>query len=155
MKEIRRNPVPYTYDPAHKRTPYTIDGSKWMNAGELKEAVAKALCGLDPHKDGNTSFDAGSDIPELNASVKSSKATLTCKPLAGTCYAEMLDDYFSRVASSAFWWVELNDEMVTIYKMSAKTFRRFMERFAKPTSYGPIRFAKTSAKMLAWLDANA
>lgn len=154
-KMIAKNPVPFTYDPAHKGAPYTIDGSKWINAGELKEAIAKALHKLAAGKDANTAFDAGSDVPEYNASVKSSKATLTCKQLAGSTYMEMLDDYFARVASTEFWWVELNDDDAIIYKMNAKTFRKFMERFANKTSYGPIRFAKTSAKMLTWLDANA
>ena len=154
-KMISKNPVSFTYNPAHKGAPYTINGSKWMNAGELKEIVAKAVHGLDLNKDANTAFDAGSDVEEYHASVKSSKATLTCKGLAGKCYAEMLDDYFARVASTSFWWVELADEDEIIYKMSAKTFRKFMERFANLTSYGSIRFAKTSGKMLAWLDANA
>ena len=154
-KMISRNPVHYTYDPSHKGAPYTIDGSKWMNAGELKEIIAKALHKLAAGKDANTAFDEGSDVPEYSASVKSSKATLTCKKLAGDSYLEMLDDYFARVASTSFWWVELADEDAIIYKMNAKTFRKFMERFANLTSYGSIRFAKTSAKMLTWLDANA
>lgn len=155
MKMISKNPVAYSYNPAHSGAHYTLNGSKWMNAGELKEVIAKAVHKLALVKDGNTAFDEGSDIPEYSASVKSSKATLTTKKLAGNSYSEMLDDYFTRVASTTFWWVELVDEDVVIYKMNAKTFRAFMGRFASLTSYGVIRFAKTSAKMLVWLDANA
>jgi len=154
MRMIARNPVAFTYDPAHKGAPYTIDGRKWMNSGELKEIIAKALHNLPAHKDGNTAFDEGSDIPEFRASVKSSKATLTTKPLNGVNFTEMLDDYFARVASTEFWWIELNDEYVTVYKMSAEKFRKFTEMFAKLTSYGTIRYAKTNSKMLTWLDRN-
>ena len=155
-KMVAMNPLQVAYDPARRGTHWTIDGRKWLNAGELAEVIAKALHHLAPVKDGKTAFDEGSDIPEFGASVKSSEGSLTEKPLAGTTYAEMLDDYFRRVASSNFWWVERNGNVITIYKMKAPLFRRFMERFAK---YRPcdkkIRFAKTNEKMLKWLEANA
>ena len=154
MKHIAIVPIGYVYDPAHKGAPYKV-GDKYMNAGELKECIAKAVHKLLARKDGNVAFDAGSDVPEYNASVKSSRATLTCKELAGRTMAEKLDDYFARVASTEFWWVELQDELCIIYKMNAAKFRKFTERFATINSRNVIRFTRTSSKMLAWLDANA
>lgn len=153
MKEIRKNCLSYTYDATRKGAMYTLDGIHWMNGGELKEAVAKAVHGLEPRKDGNTPFDVNSDVPEYHASVKSSKASLTNRQLADSFDASVTA-YFENVASSEFWWVELHDEDAIIYKMNAGTFERFIRKFAKLNERKVIRFAATSAKMLAWLDTN-
>ena len=154
MKMITRNPLSYRYDATRKGAMFTMDGAHWMNGGELKEAVAKAVHGLDPRKDANTRFDAGSDVPEYHASVKSSKASLTNCKLADSFDASVTA-YFESVASSEFWWVELHDENAIIYKMSAGIFEKFIRKFAKLNERKVIRFAATSAKMLAWLDTNA
>ena len=154
MKMTREINLTYTYDATRKGAKYTIDGEHWMNGGEFMEAVAKALHGLDPHKDANTRFDEGSDVPEFHASVKSSKASLTNMKLADSFDASVTA-YFERVASSEFWYVTTTDELATIYKMNATKFERFLRKFAKLNERGVIRIAATSAKMLAWLDANA
>lgn len=155
MKVMGKVNLSYIYDAARKGAKYSInEGKSWLNAGEFMEAVAKAMHGLDAGKDANTRFNEGSDVPEFHASVKSSKASLTNCKLADD-FEGSVRAYFEQVASSEFWYVTMVDELATIYKMNAKTFERFIRKFAKLNDRGVIRFATTSAKMLAWLDTNA
>lgn len=155
MKVMGRINLSYIYDAARKGAKYSINGGKsWLNAGEFMEAIAKAMHGLDAGKDTNTRFDEGSDVPEFHASVKSSKASLTNCKLADD-FEGSVRAYFEQVASSEFWYVTIADELVTIYKMNATKFERFLRRFSKLNERGVIRIAATSAKMLTWLDANA
>lgn len=155
MKMTREINVSFTYDATRKGAKYSINGGKnWLNGGEFAEIAAKAAHGLDATKDANTRFDEGSDVPEFHASVKSSKASLTNMKLADSFDAS-LTAYFEQTASSEFWYVSIMDELVTIYKMNATKFERFLRKFAKLNERGVIRIAATSSKMLAWLDANA
>ena len=136
------------------RAPYTIDGVHFMNDGQRKEAIAKNCHGLDWRIDGNTSYDKGSDIEQYNASVKSSKATLVNKKLGATL-KESLDTYFQHTTSTSFWYVTTDNELVTIYKMDANTFRTFLETFAKLNERGYIRIARETRTMLYWLNHEA
>lgn len=154
MKMVRELNVKFTFDPARKGAKYSLDNLHWMNGGEFAEVVAKAVHGLEAGKDANTRFDEGSDVPEYNASVKSSKASLTNMKLADS-FEESLQVYFERVHSTEFWYVTITDEIVTIYKMNAAKFERFLRKFGKLNERNIIRIAATSSKMLAWLDANA
>ena len=154
MKYMRALNLSYTYDATRKGAKYTIDGQHWLNGGEFAEIAAKAAHGLDATKDANTRFDEGSDVPEFHASVKSSKASLTNMKLADD-FEGSVRAYFEQVASSEFWYVTIADELVTIYKMNATKFERFLRKFSKLNERGVIRIAATSAKMLAWLDTNA
>lgn len=154
MKMVRELNVKFTFDPTRKGAKYSLDNLHWLNGGEFAEAVAKAVHGLDAAKDANTRFNEGSDIPEYNASVKSSKASLTNMKLADS-FEESLRVYFEQVHSTEFWYVTITDEVVTIYKLNAVKFERFLRKFSKLNERGVIRIAATSSKMLAWLDANA
>ncbi len=155
MKMMSKIKVSYTYDATRKGAKYSINGGEsWINGGEFAEIAAKAAHGLDTTKDANTRFDEGSDVPEFHASVKSSKASLTNMKLANSFDASVAA-YFERTASSEVWYVSVMDELVTIYKMNATKFERFLRKFAKLNERGVIRIAATSSKMLAWLDANA
>ena len=155
MKMMSKIKVSYTYDATRKGAKYSINGGEsWLNGGEFAEIAAKAAHGLNATKDANTRFDEGSDVPEFHASVKSSKASLTNMKLADSFDASVTA-YFERTASSEFWYVSVMDELVTIYKMNATKFERFLRKFAKLNERGVIRIAATSSKMLAWLDANA
>jgi len=155
MKYMKAMNLSYTYDATRKGAKYSINGGKsWLNGGEFAEAAAKAAHGLDAAKDANTRFNEGSDVPEFHASVKSSKASLTNMKLADSFEAS-LTAYFEQVASSEFWYVTIADELVTIYKMNATKFEKFLRKFSKLNERGIIRIAATSSKMLAWLDANA
>lgn len=155
MKYMKAMNLSYIYDATRKGAKYSINGGKnWLNGGEFAEAAAKAVHGLDATKDANTRFNEGSDVPEYHASVKSSKASLTNMKLADD-FEGSVRAYFEQVASSEFWYVTIADELVTIYKMNATKFEKFLRKFSKLNERGVIRIAATSSKMLAWLDANA
>ena len=139
----------------HKGAPYTLDGSHFLNAGELTEVCVKSALGFAPEKEANTSFRFASDIEALRASVKSSKATLTSEHLADN-FADALTRYFAETASTVWLFAILNGERVTVYKMNANEFRAFTERWARwEAERGVIRYRATSSKMLAWLDERA
>lgn len=146
--------MPYSYDPTHKGAPYTYDGSHWLNAGEHIETLVKFHMGFSAHKDANTPYDLGSDIPEISASVKSSKATLVNKKL-GEDMTSFLDAYFQNVHSDKFIWGAQIEDSLLVYIMTATEFRPFIEQFAKINERGVVRFKTTSGKMLAWLDERA
>ena len=152
VKNVFANKVAYTFDGTRKGAKYSMDGIHWMNNGEFAEVVDKAVKGFPAGKDANTAFDMGSDIPETSTSVKSSKATLTCKVL-GNDLQETLDRYFERVHSTNWDWVSLMDESVVIYNMNAGEFREFTETWAsfdKETKR--IRYKATSSKMVKWFE---
>ena len=149
----------YQFDSAHKGAPYTIDGTHYMNGGEFKEVVAKDVTGYMGAKDANTRYDMGSDIPEMNASVKSSKATLVNMVLGAT-FEESVDTYFANVHSTLFIYMVDIGEQITEYHMNAEEFREFVENWAglavdSGTHLTKVRFKKTSGKMIKWLEERA
>lgn len=144
----------YTFDSARKGAKYTLDGTHYMNGGEFAEVTTKAVLGFEAHKDANTAFDEGSDIPEINASVKSSKASLTNMRLADT-FDESVKVYFDRTHSTCFIYTVIIDETATLYMMNADEFRAFMYKFSALNERGVIRFKATSGKMVAFLESLA
>lgn len=154
MKFVHRLNLSHQYDAKRKGAKYTINnGESHMNEGDFSEVAAKSVLGLSLEKS-NIRFDEGSDVPEYCASVKSSRATLTNVKLADTFEASV-QAYFEQTASKEFWYVSIVDNMVTIYRMNAVKFERFIRKFSSLNERGVIRFATTSARMLAWLDTNA
>lgn len=151
IKEIYIGLKKYTYETERKGAHYTFDGIKYMNAGEFSEAQYKYKRGFDAVKDGNTAFDAGSDIEPLHRSVKSSKATLT-NEILGTDMQSSLDCYFERVASTSWAWVVIMDDTLTAYVMDANEFREFTKLWASYTNEGRIRYKATSGKMIKWFE---
>lgn len=145
-------PFGFQFDSTHKGAPYTMDGTHYMNGGEFKEIVAKAITGHMGGKDANTRYDKGSDIPELRASVKSSKATLVNMVLADT-FSESVNVYFENVHSTCFIWVSVIEDMATLYTMDADEFRTFLYKFASLNERGYVRFKAESGKMIAFLES--
>ena len=143
--EIRIN---YTFDNNRKGAKYTLNGLNWMNHGEFAEVVTKNILGFESVKDANTAFDKGSDIPEIKASVKSSKASLTSMKLADTFEGSM-NEYFKRTHSVII------DENATLYMMNEKEFRLFMMNFSSLNERKVIRFKATSGKMVKFLESLA
>lgn len=142
----------YQYQAERKGAKYTIDGTHFFNGGEFCEMVAKDILGYKATKDANTSYDKGSDIPELNASVKSSKATLTTKVI-GYDYDSVKKAYFQTVASDKWIWVTTIEDTATLYIMNAEEFGEFMDNWSRYTpDRQTIRFKATSSKMIAWLE---
>lgn len=143
----------YIFDAARKGAKYSVNnGKSWMNGGEFMEIIAKVIYGIDLlEKDANTPFDKGSDIPELEMSVKSSKATLCC-PI-GKNWNETITNYFQRVHSTNWGYVVMIDDTATVYEMNAKEFREFLETWANwDDSRKVIRMKATSGKMIKWFE---
>ena len=154
MKDIRKVNINVTYDPNHKGAHYTIDGEHFMNAGDLAECLVKAAHGLDPVKDGNGAFDKVADVPEYNASVKSSNATVCGRKLADD-KAEFIEKFLEQSVANSYWYVIVDGNKVTTYKMNVDTFRKFLTKFANINERGALRLPRTTTMMLRWLDTNA
>ena len=150
-KDVKSININYSYVAEHKGAHYTLNHVEFMNHGDFMEVAVKAAYGLEAKKDGNTSFDKDSDIPEYKASVKSSNATVFNRKL-GNDFDSSLNVFFDLVASDEFWYVADVDEELNIYKMNAEEFRRFLEKFAKYTEREVVRLPKTSGKMIGWLE---
>jgi hypothetical protein len=144
----------FIYDASRKGAKFSFDGAHWMNAGEFMECAIKWAFGYAAHKDANARFDVASDIPEMNASVKSSKASLTNMALAPT-FEESVNVYFANVHSTCFIYGVIIDGQLTVYEMDAATFRSFIYHWASLNERGVIRFKATSGKMIQWLENQA
>lgn len=149
------NTMPYEYDPNHSGAHYRINGSeKYKNNGEFAESVVKWHRGLYTEVNPNTSYDTGSDIEEMNASVKSSGASLA--RLYGD-YETIKKAYFSNVHSTLWIYVTITDNEVTEYHMNAKEFEEFLNRWHEMaiesgSHLSKVRIKKTSAKMIKWFE---
>lgn len=142
----------YIFDPTHKGAPYSFDGVHWLNNGEFLEPCTKWLFGYEMKKDANTPFDKGSDIPEINASVKSSKATLTSVKL-GSTFEEIKRNYFERVHSTLWIYATMIEDKIVVYLMNKDEFAEFMDCFGTYcTDRQVIRFKSTSGKMIKWFE---
>lgn len=141
----------YQFDITHKGTPYCIDGT-WKNAGEAVEILLKSALGFEAVKDANTSFELGDDIPELCASVKSPKFTLTSVKL-GESFEEVKANYFERTASELVIWGYVAGEELVTYWMSMEEFSEYLDKFGTwEASRKVIRGKGLSNKMLNWFE---
>lgn len=149
-KAIHSMNVPYLYVKAHKRNPYWIPAlNDWFNLGELAEIqLTCALTGEIRSRD-NVAYDEGSDIPELDLSVKCGRASLA-NNLEGTTKEERLDTFFQNVASTAFAYCVLVDDELVIYTMDKSEFREFCETWAYATGK-KLRLYKNT-KMHGWCE---
>lgn len=154
---MRKFMVEYTADiifTGKKQVPYNING-KDDNGGTATECGIKSGLGLPAIKDGNGAFDITDDIPEYNASVKSSAATLVNRPL-GNNFEEVVNAYFEKVHSKWIWYgvIDIITKTVTVYEMNHQEFRQYLKLFSRfDESRKVIRLNKNAtSKNLAWLD---
>lgn len=152
MKRVFQNKVGFRYDAAHARAPYTLDGETWYNRGELLEVLCKAAFGLKAVKDANGAYNVTCDIPELSASVKSAKSSLTSRKL-GETVADCVESYMADVVATRFLWVELDGDYLEVFEMTAAVFKKFANRFGKMDK-GTVRFPTTSQLMRHWFSLN-
>ena len=151
-KLIKTIDFEYHFIPEHKGAPFTFDCIHYMNAGDFKETAFKKVFGYGDRKDANTPFDKGSDIPELNASIKSGKATLTSVNL-GNNFDEVKHNYFERVHSIAWIYVTIIDNSLVAYIMNKTEFSSFMDTFGNYCNdRHVIRFKADSGKMIKWFE---
>lgn len=146
-------PVAYIFDPDHKGAHYSVNGGEnWLNNGDFSEIILKAALGYTAVKDACGRYDMGDDVPEENASVKSSGATVV-NIVLGYDYQSVKACYFATVHSTKWYWVSHTAEELTAYEMNAEEFAEFMDGWAK---FDPdrkvIRFKSESQKMLRWLE---
>lgn len=152
------NTMNYIYDGTKRGSKYSMDGGKsFKNHGEFLESVAKFHRGLEYLVNPATSYDTGSDIESMNASVKSSNASLAC--LYGNSFEQIIDTYFENVHSTLWIFMINIDEQIIEYHMNAKEFRTFLETWAgtaveSGSHLTKVRIKKTSGKMIAWLEEN-
>ena len=142
----------WQYDESNPRAPWKLDGySKGKNSGERKEIDYRLdRTGVFKWKDGGR-FDNGSDIEELNASVKSNGCTLTTVKLGDT-KEEIIQRFMLLCPSTMFVWVALDG--ITYYEMNRAEFVEFVLNFAN-TPYKQTLKIKETAKMLRWLEDRA
>lgn len=144
----------FQFDAQRKGAKYTIDGTHYMNGGEFAECATKALFGYMATKDANSKYNEASDIPEIRASVKSSKATLVNMKLADS-FNQSVETYFQNTHSTCFIYTVIIDDTVTCYMMNAIEFKTFIYKFATLNERGFVRFKATSGKTIAWLEGLA
>lgn len=141
----------YAMDTAHKGAPYTIDGTHYMNHGDLMETLVKHAFGFSSGKEQNSRFDCADDIEEIHASVKSSKATLTSVILADT-FEETKREYFKRTPSRVWFFAMIVNGALVVYEMNAREFDAFMDAFTYWTKEHRVRFKYASSKMVRWFE---
>lgn len=148
--------MPYSYNPEKKGAKYSMDGGvTYKNKGEWIESIMKFSRGLDYMVNPATSFDNGSDIEEINASVKSSGASLAC--VYGDNMESILNEYFSRVHSTLWIYGVVIEDTIYEYHMNATEFREFLKNWAGLTKESgseniKVRIKKTSGKMIKWIE---
>lgn len=129
---------------------------QYKNQGSHKEqCVAYTLTG-EIRKHDRIQFDQGSDIPEYNASVKSSHFTLASGKInMGNTLEEKIADYFNRTVSTLFIYVTNEFDA---YMMNATEFKQFLLAFGKLErdskkhgGYLKVRVPRENKQMLQWL----
>ena len=154
---MRKFILDYTADiifTGKKHVPYNING-KDDNGGAAVECGVKSGLGLPAVKDGNGAYDVIDDVPEYNASVKSSAATLVNRKL-GDNFDEVVNAYFETVHSKVVWYgvIDTMKNAVTVYEMNHKEFRQYLKLFSRfDDSRKVVRLNKDAAsKNLRWLE---
>ena len=150
------NTMNYIFDSERKGSKYSMDnGETFKNHGEFLESVAKFHRGLEYLVNPATSYDTGSDIEEINASVKSSNASLAC--IYGNTKEQIIKEYFENVHSTLWIFMVDIDEQIIEYHMNAEEFKEFLEEWATTavesgSHLTKVRIKKTSGKMVKWLE---
>ena len=147
------NTMPFTYDPNHRGAHYLI-GERYKNHGEWLESVAKWHRGLDYLVNPATSYDAGSDIESMNASVKSAGCSLAC--VYGLSYEVIKKIYFANVHSTLWIYIQDIGEEIVEYHMNKKEFEEFLDNYHELTVESGSHLTKVrlrkSIKILKWLE---
>ena len=150
--------MPYIFNNEKKGSKYSVDGGQtFKNHGEYMESVAKYHRGLDYLVNPATSFDKGSDIESLRASVKSSNASLAS--VYGFSFDNIIKEYFTRVHSTLWiFMIDIEDKIIE-YHMNKIEFEKFLYEWAtlaieSGSHLTKIRIKKVSGKMIKWLEEN-
>lgn len=151
------NTMPYIFDSERKGSKYSMtNGETWKNHGEWCESIAKFHRGLDYIVNPTTAWNEGSDIESLNASVKSSNATLAT--IFGNTPQQIMNKYFAEVPSTLWIFVvDIDEDTIVEYHMNKEEFKEFLNEWyefatASGSHLKKIRIKKVSGKMIRWLE---
>ena len=128
----------------------------YTNNGQHKQQVVDYTLTGNIRKADNGKWDATSDIPELNMSVKSDRFTLAYR-LEGETKEAKINDYFERVQSTS--WAYINNEN-EIYIMNKIEFYAFLMAFtslqkqcSKYVGHYTVKLYHETNKVREWLKA--
>lgn len=142
----------YRFNSTRKRARYTLnDGKTWLNNGEFAEAVTKSVLGFKPTKNANTAYDKASDIPDMGASVKSSRFTLVNAKLAESL-ENSIERYFETTCSKIWIYTVITGNTATLYFMDRMEFKEFLQGFTKLNERGFVRSRATGKRMIGWFE---
>ena len=151
QKKVIKITLDYQYHSEKPGTKYTIDGERFYNRGQFVQILKVYELYGRIEKADKVPFDKGSDIPELNESVKSHKATLTSMNL-GADFDTIFEEFFKRVASSQFSWLDIVDDELISYTMNTDEFKEFTRLFGEfEKGRKVIRYRQKKA-MIKWLE---
>ena len=147
------NTMPYAYEPDRKGSKYLI-GDAYKNHGEWLESVAKFHRGLEYLVNPNGAYDNSSDIESLNASVKSTGASLA--RVYGNSYEQIKETYFANVHSTLWIYIQDIGEEIVEYHMNRKEFEEFLDNHHELAVESGSHLTKVrlrkNMKMLKWLE---
>lgn len=120
-----------------------------------EQALCYTLTG-ELRKHDRVRYDIGSDIPEYDMSVKSSKFTLMSGKLAhADTFEGIVEEFFANVHSERFAYVT---QSMKAYIMDKETFKEFVYRFCelgresqKKGGNLKVRMKAESCAVLVWL----
>lgn len=135
--------------------PRTYENGIW---GQDAEQIAAYTYTGEIRAHDNVPFDKGSDIPELNMSVKAGKFTLASANLVkGETVEEQLEDFMGRVHSTSFAYICKSN--YTAYVMDRNEFRLFVTTFCSMTRESEkngggmkVKCKGESKKMVKWFE---
>lgn len=132
----------------------TIERTYKNNGSHAQQVLDYTLTGQMRAHD-HCRWDEGSDIPELDMSVKTDRFTLA-SDLIGETLTDKVDDYMARTASKVFAYVATTG---IAYLMNAIEFKAFMLTFCKLERDSQknggrmkVRFPHETAKVREWLE---
>lgn len=153
------NELNYTYNAEHKGSHYLIENkTTYCNKGEFSESVCKYKHGCYEAHNPTTAWNKGSDIEHMQASVKSSEASLG-RGITGDTIEEMAESFFKETPSTLFIWINIDEltQQVTEYHMNKAEFKMFIMNFTRvhhssSKKENIVRFRKHTKKMEQWFE---
>lgn len=146
----------YTFNSNHKGAHYSMDGGKtYKNHGEFCESAAKFQRGLEYLVNPATSFDTGSDIEQIHASVKTPGASLAC--IYGDNMEEILIQYFKKVKSTLWIIMIMDNNKMFEYHLNQTEFKNFLQKFGRldmdsKAKKNKIRIKNLTKSMVSYLE---
>lgn len=146
----------FIFDNTRKGAKYSFDGEHFKNSGEFLDcALRRELGYTDWDVKDSTHFSKDSDISDLRCSIKSGACSLYNEFL-GDNFADGLAKYFELVQSTMWAFCTLENNVMSVYTMTADEFCEFATLFGRWDSYKKkVKIKAQSKKMCLWLNTMA